>query len=185
MILADINAAMLEVGRDRLIDKGAAAILASRRPMPALPFEDNSIDRITIAFGLRNVTTRTWLGQCCACRARRRLLVLSFRNPSPLLRLRSIFVPDFTARAADCAGCDSRYLAESVRKHPDQETPLNMMRSRVWRPLSQHDRWHCRGSSGPYVTQHELAASADWRAPSAHESNHRADADLSSGAGSA
>ena len=59
VILADINAAMLEVGRDRLIDKGATGnIEVVQTDAQALPFEDNSVDCITIAFGLRNVTDK-------------------------------------------------------------------------------------------------------------------------------
>ena len=59
VILADINAAMLSVGRDRLIDKGALSnIDVVQADAQFLPFEDNSIDCITIAFGLRNVTDK-------------------------------------------------------------------------------------------------------------------------------
>ncbi len=59
VILADINAAMLAVGRDRLIDKGATGnVQVVQADAQQLPFEDNSIDCITIAFGLRNVTDK-------------------------------------------------------------------------------------------------------------------------------
>ena len=59
VILADINAAMLSVGRDRLIDKGALSnIDVVQADAQFLPFDDNSIDCITIAFGLRNVTDK-------------------------------------------------------------------------------------------------------------------------------
>ena len=89
VILADINAAMLEVGRDRLIDKGAAGnIEVVQADAQNLPFEDNSIDCITIAFGLRNVTDKDMAlrSMLRVLRAGGRLLVLEFSTPtSPLL----------------------------------------------------------------------------------------------------
>ena len=100
----------------------------------ALPFEDNSIDCITIAFGLRNVTDKDMAlrSMLRVLRPGGRLLVLEFRNPSPLLgkvydQYSFQILPAMGRLIAQDA--DSyRYLGESIRKHPDQETLLDMMR---------------------------------------------------------
>ena len=135
VILADINAAMLEVGRDRLIDKGASDnIEVVQADAQYLPFADNSIDCITIAFGLRNVTDKAIALQSMlrVLRPGGRLLVLEFSKPtSPLLgkiydQYSFQILPAMGRLVAQDA--DSyRYLAESIRKHPDQETLLGMM----------------------------------------------------------
>ena len=135
VILADINAAMLEVGRDRLIDKGASDnIEVVQADAQYLPFADNSIDCITIAFGLRNVTDKAIALQSMlrVLRPGGRLLVLEFSKPtSPLLgkiydQYSFEILPAMGRLVAQDA--DSyRYLAESIRKHPDQETLLGMM----------------------------------------------------------
>jgi len=135
VILADINAAMLEVGRDRLIDKGAIGnIEVVQADAQSLPFEDNSIDCITIAFGLRNVTDKDMAlrSMLRVLRPGGRLLVLEFSKPvSPLLgkiydQYSFQILPAMGRLIAQDA--DSyRYLAESIRKHPDQETLLGMM----------------------------------------------------------
>ena len=89
VILADINAAMLSVGRDRLIDKGALSnIDVVQADAQFLPFEDNSIDCITIAFGLRNVTDKAKALRSMhrVLKPGGRVLVLEFSKPtSPLL----------------------------------------------------------------------------------------------------
>ena len=135
VILADINSAMLEVGRDRLIDKGASDnIEVVQADAQYLPFADNSIDCITIAFGLRNVTDKAIALQSMlrVLRPGGRLLVLEFSKPtSPLLgkiydQYSFQILPAMGRLVAQDA--DSyRYLAESIRKHPDQETLLAMM----------------------------------------------------------
>jgi demethylmenaquinone methyltransferase/2-methoxy-6-polyprenyl-1,4-benzoquinol methylase len=135
VILADINAAMLSVGRDRLIDKGALSnIDVVQADAQFLPFDDNSIDCITIAFGLRNVTDK---GKALRSMHRvlkpgGRVLVLEFSKPtSPLL---SKVYDAYSFSALPAMGklitddADSyRYLAESIRKHPDQESLLEMV----------------------------------------------------------
>ena len=135
VILADINAAMLEVGRDRLIDKGATGnIEVVQADAQALPFEENSVDCITIAFGLRNVTDKDMAlrSMLRVLRPGGRLLVLEFSKPtSPLLgkvydQYSFQILPAIGRLIAQDA--DSyRYLAESIRKHPDQDTLLEMM----------------------------------------------------------
>ena len=135
VILADINAAMLSVGRDRLIDKGALSnIDVVQADAQFLPFEDNSIDCITIAFGLRNVTdkARALRSMHRVLKPGGRVLVLEFSKPtSPLL---SKVYDAYSFSALPAMGklitddADSyRYLAESIRKHPDQESLLEMV----------------------------------------------------------
>jgi demethylmenaquinone methyltransferase/2-methoxy-6-polyprenyl-1,4-benzoquinol methylase len=135
VILADINAAMLSVGRDRLIDKGALSnIDVVQADAQFLPFEDNSIDCITIAFGLRNVTDKAKALRSMhrVLKPGGRLLVLEFSKPtSPLL---SKVYDAYSFSALPAMGklitddADSyRYLAESIRKHPDQESLLEMV----------------------------------------------------------
>jgi len=135
VILADINAAMLEVGRDRLIDKGATGnIEVVQADAQALPFEDNSVDCITIAFGLRNVTDKEMAlrSMLRVLRPGGRLLVLEFSKPtSPLLgkaydQYSFQILPAMGRLIAQDAE-SYRYLAESIRKHPDQDTLLGMM----------------------------------------------------------
>ena len=147
VILADINAAMLEVGRDRLIDKGATGnIEVVQADAQALPFEDNSIDCITIAFGLRNVTDKDMAlrSMLRVLRPGGRLLVLEFSKPtSPLLgkvydQYSFQILPAMGRLIAQDA--DSyRYLAESIRKHPDQETLLDMMRDAGFAECQYHN----------------------------------------------
>ena len=135
VILADINAAMLSVGRDRLIDKGALSnINEVQADAQFLPFDDNSIDCIAIAFGLRNVTDKAKALRSMhrVLKPGGRVLVLEFSKPtSPLL---SKVYDAYSFSALPAMGklitddADSyRYLAESIRKHPDQESLLEMV----------------------------------------------------------
>ena len=135
VILADINAAMLSVGRDRLIDKGALSnIDVVQADAQFLPFEDNSIDCITIAFGLRNVTDKAKALRSMhrVLKPGGRVLVLEFSKPTSLLLSKVYDAYSFSALPAMgkliTDDADSyRYLAESIRKHPDQESLLEMV----------------------------------------------------------
>jgi len=137
VVLADINDSMLKVGRDKLVDKGVAGnVEYVQANAESLPFEDNTFDIITIAFGLRNVTDKD-----AALRSMNRvlkpggkLMVLEFsKTDSPLLTKAYDFysfnlLPKIGQLVANDA--DSyRYLAESIRMHPDQETLKGMMDS--------------------------------------------------------
>lgn len=147
VILADINAAMLEVGRDRLIDRAVAGnIEVVQADAEALPFEDNSIDCITIAFGLRNVTDKGMAlrSMLRVLRPDGRLLVLEFSKPTSLL-LGKVY-DQYSFQILPAIGrliaqdADSyRYLAESIRKHPDQETLLDMMRDAGFADCQYHN----------------------------------------------
>ncbi len=136
VILSDINAAMLNEGRDRLIDAGVvgnvACVLANAEK---LPFADSQFDCVTIGFGLRNVTDKP-----AALAAMRRvlkpggqLLVLEFSQPvlpllKPLYDLYSFRVLPLLGKLIANDEDSYRYLAESIRMHPDQETLLQMLR---------------------------------------------------------
>lgn len=135
VVLADINESMLNVGRDRLTDRGVAGNLQyAQADAQYLPFPDNTFDCITIAFGLRNVTDKD-LALASMLRVLKpggRLLVLEFSKPTNSLLEKAYdaysfkllpFMGKVVANDAD----SYRYLAESIRMHPDQETLKAMM----------------------------------------------------------
>ena len=132
VVLADINGAMLETGRDRLLDRGIASINYLQADAESLPLPDDTFDRITLCFGLRNVTRK----EVALTEAHRvlapggRLVVLEFSKPrNRLLRraydsLRSTWPHIGRVLAGDE---DSyRYLNESIDMHPGQEELLGM-----------------------------------------------------------
>lgn len=136
VVLSDINGAMLAHGRDRLLDVGLTRGIAyAQANAERLPFADSSFDCVTIAFGLRNVTDKA-----AALASMRRvlrpggqLMVLEFSQPvapglKPLYDAYSFRVLPFLGRVIARDEDSYRYLAESIRKHPDQETLLGMMR---------------------------------------------------------
>lgn len=135
VILADINSSMLNVGRDRLIDRGIAGnIQFAQADAQYLPFPDNTFDCITIAFGLRNVTDKDLAlrSMLRVLKPGGRLLVLEFSKPQHNL-LEKVY-DTYSFKLLPMIGkivtndADSyRYLAESIRMHPDQETLKNMM----------------------------------------------------------
>lgn len=135
VVLTDINAAMLTRGRERLLDRGIAgdAIEYCLADAESLPFQDASFDVITIAFGLRNVTRKevALAEMFRALRPGGQLLILEFSRPiaplAPAYDLYSFRVLPAIGRLV--AGDDGsyRYLAESIRMHPDQEALLAMM----------------------------------------------------------
>ncbi|WP_146907283.1 bifunctional demethylmenaquinone methyltransferase/2-methoxy-6-polyprenyl-1,4-benzoquinol methylase UbiE [Arenimonas daejeonensis] len=135
VVLGDINAAMLGVGRDRLTDRGLVRGLEYvQLNAEALPFPDASFDLVTIAFGLRNVTEKAnaLKEMHRVLKVGGRALVLEFSQVQPewfrpvydfhsfkvLPRLGQLFAND--------AG-SYQYLAESIRKHPPQDELKAMM----------------------------------------------------------
>ena len=135
VVLADINASMLRVGRDKLLDTGVQTNLEFvQADAQYLPFPDNSFDCITIAFGLRNVTDKE-LALRAMLRVLKpggRLLILEFSKPTnPLLGKAydaySFSVLPLMGRLVARDGDSYKYLAESIRMHPDQETLRGMM----------------------------------------------------------
>lgn len=130
--LTDINESMLRVGRDRLLNKGLVTpILLCNAEK--LPFPSNYFDRVTVAFGLRNMTHKDQ----ALSEMRRvlkpggKLLVLEFSKVwKPLQKPYDVYsfsvLPRLGQRIANDAE-SYRYLAESIRMHPDQETLKQMM----------------------------------------------------------
>lgn len=130
VFLADINSAMLRVGRDRLIDQGLGnRITCLQVNAECLPFADNSLDCLSIAFGLRNVTDKV-----AALRSMVRVLkpggqalILEFSKPAlPALNaLYDHYSFSLLPKLGQWITGDAasyQYLAESIRMHPDQET---------------------------------------------------------------
>jgi demethylmenaquinone methyltransferase/2-methoxy-6-polyprenyl-1,4-benzoquinol methylase len=137
IVLADINPAMLSRGRDRMIDEGVAEgvdfVIADAE---RLPFSETSFDCICIAFGLRNVTRKpvALKSMYDALRPGGRLLVLEFsRVTVPALKTLydaySFSVLPWLGRVVARDAGSYRYLAESIRMHPDQEGLKEMMQS--------------------------------------------------------
>jgi demethylmenaquinone methyltransferase/2-methoxy-6-polyprenyl-1,4-benzoquinol methylase len=135
VVLGDINGAMLRTGRDRLLDCGFVRNLHyAQLNAEALPFPDRSFDAITIAFGLRNVTDkpRALAEMHRVLKPGGRALILEFSTVKsellkPLYDFHSFKVlPRLGAFIAGDAE-SYRYLAESIRKHPDQATLKAMM----------------------------------------------------------
>lgn len=134
VVLADINAAMLEQGRRRLVDAGVAGnVSIAQVDAEELPFADRSFDCVTMAFGLRNVTDKNaaLTSMYRVLKPGGKAMILEFSEPSkaikPAYELYSFKVlPTIGKLIADDA--DSyRYLAESIRMHPNQEELKAMM----------------------------------------------------------
>ena len=135
VVMADINDSMLNVGRDKLIDKGVLEGLTfAQADAQYLPFADNSFYCITIAFGLRNVTDKS-LALSSMLRVLKpggRLLVLEFSKPTnPLLgKVYDAYSFNVLPRLGQLIAGDAesyQYLAESIRVHPDQDTLKDVM----------------------------------------------------------
>lgn len=135
VVLADINDSMLRVGRDKLIDQGISGnVHCSQADAQYLPFPDNTFDCITIAFGLRNVTDKDMALRSMyrVLKPGGRLLVLEFSKPqNPLLEKAydtySFSLLPLIGKVVTNDADSYRYLAESIRMHPDQETLKGMM----------------------------------------------------------
>jgi demethylmenaquinone methyltransferase/2-methoxy-6-polyprenyl-1,4-benzoquinol methylase len=136
VVLTDINAEMLVRGRDRLIDAVFAGNFSvAQANAECLPFKPAQFDCVTIGFGLRNVTDKP-----AALRSMRsmlkpggQLIVLEFSQLAlPALRpLYDAYSFQLLPKIGELVAGDAasyRYLAESIRKHPDQETLLSMLR---------------------------------------------------------
>ena len=125
--LTDINNAMLTHGRDRLADKGFLLPVA-QCDAEKLPFPDNHFDIVSVAFGLRNMThkDRALAEMYRVLRPGGRLLVLEFSHVwKPLAPLYDFYSFKIIPRVGELVTRDEasyRYLAESIRVHPDQET---------------------------------------------------------------
>ena len=156
IIIADINASMLIHGRDRLIDEGLVnTIRYAQVNAESLPFADSSFDRITMAFGLRNVTDkdRALREMVRVLRPGGKAAILEFSQVrSSLLRPAYDWysfnaLPRFGEWIAK-DGASYQYLAESIRKHPAQQELEDMMRH------AGFDRAEHRNLTGGMVAIH-------------------------------
>jgi demethylmenaquinone methyltransferase/2-methoxy-6-polyprenyl-1,4-benzoquinol methylase len=135
VVVGDINAAMLGVGRDRLTDRGLVAGLRwAQLNAEVLPFADNTFDAVTMAFGLRNVTDKdaALADICRVLKPGGRALVLEFSKVQSALfgklyDFHSFKVLPQLGRLFAGDAHSYQYLAESIRKHPDQQTLKGMM----------------------------------------------------------
>ena len=156
VVVGDINAAMLGVGRDRMTDRGLVRGLRwIQLNAEALPFPDASFNLVTIAFGLRNVTDKP-----AALREMHRVLkvggralVLEFSQVKadwfkPIYDVHSFKVLPALGKLFANDSHSYQYLAESIRKHPDQETLQSMMGE------AGFDRCSHRNLSGGIVAIH-------------------------------
>ena len=145
-VLTDVNSEMLARGRDRLLDRGIAAqvafVIANAE---RLPFPNRSFECVTIGFGLRNVTDKP----AALASMRRvlspggRLLVLEFSRPTlaalqPAYDAYSFNILPRLGRIVAGDAASYRYLAESIRMHPDQEKLAAMFRDAGF----DECRWH-------------------------------------------
>jgi len=135
VVLADINSSMLNVGRDKLRDKGLVQnIEYVQANAETLPFEENTFDVVTIAFGLRNVTDKDKALRSIysVLKPGGRLLVLEFSKPKQELLSKAYDFYSFNIlpKMGEIVAKDGesyQYLAESIRMHPDQHTLKSMM----------------------------------------------------------
>jgi demethylmenaquinone methyltransferase/2-methoxy-6-polyprenyl-1,4-benzoquinol methylase len=134
LILSDINQSMLMEGRDRLINEGIEGIHAAQIDAQFLPFQDNTFDLITIAFGLRNVTDKEKALKAIlkALKPGGKLVILEFSRPQneAFREIYDLFsfdvIPKIGALIAQTEE-SYRYLAESIRMHPTQDELKAMM----------------------------------------------------------
>ena len=142
--LTDINERMLQTGRDRLLDKGLAlptAVCDAER----LPFASGHFDLASVAFGLRNMTHKeaALADMCRVLRPGGRLLVLEFSKPAGPLQapydFYSFKIMPLLGRLIADDGESYKYLAESIRMHPDQGTLKAMMKTAGFGHVDVHN----------------------------------------------
>jgi demethylmenaquinone methyltransferase/2-methoxy-6-polyprenyl-1,4-benzoquinol methylase len=157
VVLADINESMLEVGRTRLADRGVAGnVRFVQANAECLPFPDDYFQCVCIAFGLRNVThiDRALASMYRVVKPGGRLLVLEFSRPvlpglHKLYDAYSFNVLPWLGRMVAHDEASYRYLAESIRKHPDQEALKRLMEQ------AGFERVHYHNLSGGIVALHK------------------------------
>ena len=144
VVHTDINEAMLRTGRDRLLDEGLVLPTVTC-DAERLPFADATFDVVSVAFGLRNMThkERALAEMARVLKDGGRLLVLEFSKPAaPLQKPYDWYsfnvmplIGKFVAKDAD----SYRYLAESIRMHPDQATLKGMMKAAGFGHVDVHN----------------------------------------------
>ena len=144
VVHTDINAAMLTVGRDRLLDAGLA-LPTTVCDAERLPFRDGHFDLVSVAFGLRNMThkDRALAEMARVLRPGGRLLVLEFSKvAAPLQKPYDWYSFNILPRLGRLVAGDAdsyRYLAESIRMHPDQATLKAMMKTAGFGHVDVHN----------------------------------------------
>ena len=144
VVHTDINEAMLRQGRDRLLDEGIVVptLLCDAE---SLPFATASFDLVTVAFGLRNMThkERALAEMARVLKPGGRLLVLEFSKvAAPLAKVYDWYSFNVLPRIGRWVAGDGesyRYLAESIRVHPDQETLKAMMKTAGFGHVDVHN----------------------------------------------
>ncbi|EKD45173.1 MAG: hypothetical protein ACD_70C00036G0004 [uncultured bacterium] len=147
IILSDINETMLSTGKKRLLDQGVfknvSLVLANAE---TLPFENNYFDRVIIGFGLRNVTDKD-----AALKSMHRVLkpgglalILEFSKPilpglKPIYDAYSFSILPWLGKTLLNDEKSYRYLAESIRMHPDQAALKNMMENAGFEDVNMHN----------------------------------------------
>ncbi|GAA0403314.1 bifunctional demethylmenaquinone methyltransferase/2-methoxy-6-polyprenyl-1,4-benzoquinol methylase UbiE [Cocleimonas flava] len=145
--LSDINGSMLENGRQRLTNMGIAGnIEYVQANAECLPFADNKYDLITIAFGLRNVTDKdaALKSMYRVLKPGGKLMILEFSKPvvpglSTIYDQYSFKLLPLIGKVVANDEDSYRYLAESIRMHPDQETLKGMMDEAGFERTSYHN----------------------------------------------
>ena len=147
VILADINEAMLRVGRDRLLDQGLLNnIHFVQGNAQCLPFANNSFDCITMGFGLRNVTDKEQaLGSIYrVCKPGGKIMILEFSTPTlpglkPVYDWYSFNILPKVGKLFAQDESSYQYLAESIRMHPNQETLKQMIEAAGFEDCHYHN----------------------------------------------
>ncbi len=157
VVIADINDSMLAVGRKRLVDRGLAGnVQMVQADAEALPFGDNYFDCVSIGFGLRNVTRmeRALRSMFQVLKPGGRVLVLEFSRPT-LPGLAKVYdaysfgMLPWIGRLVVNDEASYRYLAESIRRHPDQQALTAMMET------AGFERVACFNLGGGIVALHK------------------------------
>jgi len=144
VVHTDINEAMLRTGRDRLLDAGMV-LPTTLCDAEQLPFASDSFDRVCVAFGLRNMTHKeaALAEMCRVLKPGGRLLVLEFsRVAEPLRRPYDWYSMNLLPLMGRLVAGDAdsyRYLAESIRMHPDQATLKAMMKTAGFGHVDVHN----------------------------------------------
>lgn len=147
VVLADINAAMLAVGRNRLLDQGLHGnIDYAQANAQSLPFTDNAFHCITMAFGLRNVTDKAAALRSMfrVCKPGGKVMILEFSTPSlpglkPIYDWYSFNVLPKIGQLFAADGASYQYLAESIRMHPSQQTLKAMIEEAGFEDCHYHN----------------------------------------------
>ena len=144
VVHTDINEAMLRTGRDRLLDEGIV-VPSMVCDAEALPFASDSFDLVSVAFGLRNMThkDKALAEMCRVLKPRGKLLVLEFSKVAKPLEKAydwySFKVLPQLGKAIAGDDASYRYLAESIRMHPDQQALKGLMQAQGFGHVDYHN----------------------------------------------